>query len=213
MVAGSEKKTAVIYTKLLELQTELKAPKNEQGRFGKHRNVEGILEALKPLLKKYGLTFVLDNEILGVEGRTYVQAIARLYYAGEAGLETIEVKAQAWEGDISRGLDSAQITGSASSYARKYALGGMFAIDDTKDPDSHKDDPRPPAKKEPAIQLDGDPATPRQKQQLKNMMTALEMDNDAMGLMVESVLGKPKVETLADYNAVVEAMEETSETV
>lgn len=202
--------------KLLAIQEQLHAPKAEEGRFGKHRNVEGILEALKPHLKTNKAALVLTNDITEVNGRNYVSATATLI--DSEGGDTISATAHAWEGELSRGLDAPQVTGSASSYARKYALSGLFAIDDTKDPDSHRDDPEPPtpakpkapvAPKKPELK-DTDPATPQQKQQLKNMMTALGMEPDAMSMLVESVLEKPTVDTVGDFKKVVEAMEETA---
>ncbi len=143
MQSGSDKKTANIYEQLHNIQQELKAPKSETGRFGKHRNVEGILEGLKPTLKKHECAVILDSQMVEIGGRIYVKATAKLVNNAE---QSVEASAYAWEGDISRGLDAPQVTGSASSYARKYALGGLFAVDDTKDPDSHAD-PAPPAAK------------------------------------------------------------------
>ena len=193
-----------LHKKLVAVQQALRVPKTEQGRFGKHRNVEGILTAVKPQLEKQGLTLIMDNEAVLVGERIYVKAVATI----SDGNAQITATGYAWEGDISRGLDAPQVTGAASSYARKCALGGLFAIDDTKDPDSHKDAPEP-AKKTVAIQKDSDPVTPQQKQHLKNMMTALEMDADAMGYLVESTLEKQTVETFGDYNKVLATLEET----
>lgn len=216
MEAGSNKKTAPSISERLALvQQEVKVPKTETGRFGKHRNVEGILENLKPSLKKHGLSLVMDNDMVELGGRNYVKAVATVI--DETGAQ-ITATAFAWEGDISRGLDAPQVTGAASSYARKYALGGLFAIDDSKDPDSHNTAPNPENELQtvkPIViakpQKDTDPATPQQKQQLKNMMTGLEMDAVAMGLMVESVLEKPTVDTFGDFKKVLAAMEETSD--
>lgn len=146
MVAGTDKKT--VLQKLGAIQTELKSPKNQEGRFGKSRNVEGILESLKPLLKKYNCSVTLDSQVKEVGGRNYILATAT-FFDNDQTLESLVVKttAMAWEGELSRGLDAPQVTGSATSYARKYALGGLFAIDDNKDPDSHMEPaeaPMPP---------------------------------------------------------------------
>lgn len=198
-----------VRTKLNAVQTELAAPKSQSGRFGKHRNVEDILAAVKPLLRAYKAIITLDNKTELVGDHYYINATASFYNA-ESDEPPVVVSAQAWEGDLSRGLDAPQVTGSASSYARKYALGGLLAIDDTKDPDSHKDDPEPikaPTATKPEPPKDTDPATPQQKQQLKNMMAALAMEPEAMSLMVESVLNKPTVDTYGDFNKVLEAME------
>ncbi len=122
--------------RLLELQNELKAPKNLFNSFGKYkyRNAEGILEAVKPLLKKYDMYLTLSDDIVLVGERYYVKAIAK---AGDIHSEETETAfAFARESLDKKGQDDSQITGTASSYARKYALNGLFLLDDTKDADS-----------------------------------------------------------------------------
>lgn len=121
--------------KLIAIQQELKAPKDLNNSFGgyKYRSAEAILEAVKPLLKKYELSIALWDEVVCVGSWNYVQASVELtdndgHKAGS--------KAFAREQEVKKGMDAAQITGAASSYARKYALNGLFAIDDTKDPDT-----------------------------------------------------------------------------
>jgi hypothetical protein len=120
--------------KLLQIQSELKAPKNQFNKFGNYsyRSCEDILEALKPLLAKHECTLIIYDEIIEVGGRVYVKATAELTDSDN----TISASAYARESENKKGMDDAQITGSASSYARKYALNGLFLIDDTKDPDS-----------------------------------------------------------------------------
>lgn len=122
--------------KLVAIQTELKAPKNLYNNFGKYsyRNAEGIQEALKPLLKKYGAFVILSDDISEVGGRIYVKATAKLQDAESS--DSIEVTAFAREAADKKGMDDAQITGATSSYARKYALNGLFLLDDTKDADT-----------------------------------------------------------------------------
>ncbi|MDL2342352.1 MAG: ERF family protein [Patescibacteria group bacterium] len=127
-----------IYSRLMAVQKELKAPKSLNGRFGAHRSAEQILEAAKPILDKHELGLILTDTIVQVGERNYVKAIARAF---DAAGETIEAAAEAWEGEISRGLDASQVTGMASSYARKYALGGLFALDDNKDADHNTPTP------------------------------------------------------------------------
>ncbi len=125
-----------IYEKLILIQNELKAPKNQYNSFGKYkyRSCEDILEALKPIcLKNKALTFISD-EIVNVEGRQYVKSIVT-FVDVESG-EKIEVSALAREEESKKGMDGSQVTGASSSYARKYALNGMFCIDDTKDSDA-----------------------------------------------------------------------------
>lgn len=125
-----------IYTKLMNVQNELKVPKNNKNTFGnyKFRNAEDILEALKPLLKKYNATVIITDDVVMVGDRYYIKATVK-FIDTETG-EMIETSALAREEENKKGMDSSQITGSTSSYARKYALNGLFAIDDTKDSDT-----------------------------------------------------------------------------
>ena len=125
-----------VCTKLLNVQSELKAPKSQYNSFGgyKYRSCEDILEALKPILNKNKATIIISDDILFVGGRYYIKATVK-FIDIENG-ETIENSALAREEESKKGMDASQITGSVSSYARKYALNGMFAIDDTKDSDS-----------------------------------------------------------------------------
>ena len=124
-----------VYKKLIEVQTKLKAPKNQYNSFGKYsyRNCEDILEALKPILKEVGATIIISDEVVPVNERYYVKATVK-FIDTETG-EVVEASANAREEDNKKGMDSSQLTGSTSSYARKYALNGLFAIDDTKDSD------------------------------------------------------------------------------
>lgn len=126
-----------IYEKLLNVQTELKAPKGQYNSFGKYkyRSCEDILESLKPVLEKNKLTMFISDEIVCTNNRIYVKATVHLINSEKLG-ETIQVSAFAREEETKKGMDGSQITGASSSYARKYALNGMFAIDDTKDSDS-----------------------------------------------------------------------------
>jgi len=117
----------------------LKAPKTQVNKFGgyKFRNCEDILTAVKPLLAEWGCSIVIQDDIVEVGGRVYVKATASL--ADNDSEMAISSSAFAREAEIKKGMDEAQITGSASSYARKYALNGLFAIDDTRDPDATND--------------------------------------------------------------------------
>ena len=124
-----------VYKKLIEVQTKLKAPKNQYNSFGKYsyRNCEDILEALKPILHEVGATIIISDEVVSVNERYYVKATVK-FIDTETG-DMVEASANAREEDNKKGMDSSQLTGSTSSYARKYALNGLFAIDDTKDSD------------------------------------------------------------------------------
>lgn len=124
--------------KLAKIQVNLKAPKKLYNSFGKYkyRNVEGIQEALKPMLDEYKVTVTLADEIVEVGGRVYVKATATIADC-ESG-EALSVSAYAREAESKKGMDDAQVTGATSSYARKYALNGLFLLDDTKDVDTEE---------------------------------------------------------------------------
>jgi len=120
--------------KLRKIQAELKAPKNQRNNFGKYnyRSCEDILEAVKPLLDKHKCTLTISDEVREVCGVLFVEAIAFI----SDGTDSVHTKAQAGIDPNRKGMDIAQSFGSSSSYARKYALNGLFLIDDTKDSDS-----------------------------------------------------------------------------
>lgn len=139
--------------RLSAVQLALKAPKRQQNTFGnyKYRSCEDILEALKPLLMEHGLVLVLDDELIAINERYYIKASATAYPATGAthkqdGLlrdwtvnDRVQANGYAREEETKKGMDGSQITGAASSYARKYALNGLFLIDDTKDSDATND--------------------------------------------------------------------------
>jgi ERF superfamily. len=120
--------------KLMQIQSELKAPKNQRNNFGNYnyRSAEDILEAVKPLLASNDCTLTLSDEVVEIGGRIYVKATATF----NDGQTDKVVTAYAREADSKKDMDESQITGTASSYARKYALNGLFLIDDTKDADT-----------------------------------------------------------------------------
>lgn len=122
---------------LIQIQSELKAPKSQFNSFGKYnyRSCEDILEALKPLLLKYGCVLTIDDEVKEIAGIPFIESTALI----QKGNEIKSVKAQAGIDPDRKGMDIAQCFGASSSYARKYALNGLFLIDDTKDPDSTND--------------------------------------------------------------------------
>lgn len=144
-------KTLSLHEKLMHIQHELKAPKNLHNNFGgyNYRSAESILEALKPLLVKYGATVTITDKIESIGDRIYVKATATILDAevpatvkmSQGGGEIketskLEVTAYAREAETKKGMDDAQVTGATSSYARKYALNGLFLLDDTEDVDS-----------------------------------------------------------------------------
>lgn len=125
-----------IYGKLNKIQTELKAPKGQMNKFGgyKYRSTEDIMEAVKPLLAETKTILTVSDEVVLIGERYYVQAVATLRDCEEEG--QISNTAFAREEESKKGMDGSQVTGASSSYARKYALNGLFAIDDTKDSDA-----------------------------------------------------------------------------
>ena len=126
------KETKTLVELLAEVQAELKAPKGLRNNFGNYnyRSTESILESVKPLLKSKGLLLTITDDLVVLGDRYYVRAFASV----EKGEDKITVSAYAREEENKKGMDSAQVTGATSSYARKYALNGLFLIDDTKDP-------------------------------------------------------------------------------
>lgn len=126
-----------IYEKLSNIQQELKAPKGQRNSFGNYnyRSCEDILEAVKPLCLKNKCSLILNDTLENIGNRYYIKATARLIDI-EDGISSVENNAYAREEEVKKGMDGSQITGTASSYARKYALNGLFNIDDTKDADT-----------------------------------------------------------------------------
>lgn len=124
-----------VYEKLMSVQGKLKSPKSQTNSFGhyQYRSCEDILEALKPLLNEVGAIVTLTDDIELVGVRTYIKATAT-FTDIEKG-DSLHVSAYAREDEILKGMSLAQVTGSVSSYARKYSLNGLFCIDDTKDAD------------------------------------------------------------------------------
>jgi hypothetical protein len=127
--------------KLSEIQAQLKVPKNNRNTFGNYnyRSAEDIIEAVKKIINPNGLSLIISDELVEVGGRVYIKATASIGEHSATGF--------AREEETKKGMDAAQITGSASSYARKYALNGLLAIDDTKDADSMPPQEETPAQK------------------------------------------------------------------
>lgn len=125
-----------VYERLSKVQKELKAPKSQYNSFGKYsyRSCEDILEAAKPLCIEAGLTLTISDDVTQISDRFYVKATATVTDIADGSF--IQTSAMAREAADKKGMDASQITGAASSYARKYALGGLFALDDTKDADA-----------------------------------------------------------------------------
>ena len=145
-----------IYQKLTKIQQELKAPKNQFNDYGgyAYRGAEDILLAVKPLLDKHNVALIISDNIKIIGERYYVEATCTLYNTEKeevsCDVQKIEVRAYAREAENKKGFDSSQLTGSTSSYARKYALNGLFGIDDSKDSDALPPEPKKPEPKKPA---------------------------------------------------------------
>lgn len=190
-----------IKDKLSAIQQKLKAPKNLFNSYGKYnyRNVEGILEAYKPFEAEYKVTLVISDSAVVVGNRIYIQATARLYDLESD--DCIEAKALARESETKKGMDESQITGTASSYARKYALNGLFLLDDTKDADTDEN----------RIERENR-SVKEDKKDVKDMhidevkANALRKKCESVGVDVDALLKKYSVESLTDlteYQAAV----------
>lgn len=158
---ASPTKGCAALAKLIGIQLELKAPKSQFNSFGKYnyRNTEDIMEALKPLLARYSMCLTLRDEIVPVMDRVYVKTVAVLFDI-ESG-EWVDVSAWAREEENKKGMDGSQVTGAASSYARKYALNAMFLIDDSKDSDfTNAGDKEDSSRKKPSAQTNTDAGKP-----------------------------------------------------
>lgn len=162
-----------VYQKLMQVQSKLKAPKGQYNSFGKYkyRSCEDILTAVKPLLAEVGAVIVIEDGLEMVGDRIYIKATASFIDAETNLGTTISNTAYAREEETKRGMDSSQITGTASSYARKYALNGLLLIDDTKDADTdenrnERDNRYANQNRDPAIDRTGQPAYPTREEML-----------------------------------------------
>lgn len=190
--------------KLSNVQQELKAPKSQWNKFSgfAYRNQEDILEALKPLLKREGLILTLSDEVVNIGDANYVQATATITTL-DPDAESIVVTAYAREEVSLKGQIAAQITGGASSYARKYALNGLFNIDDSNDVDSHDNTkhvstPKPEVKADPVAKA---------KDELNKMLEMYGHDNNVKKkVVINSVLKKSTVDSEAEANEVMQAL-------
>lgn len=187
--------TIKLHKALSAIQTDLVCPKNLYNNFGKYhyRNAEGIQESVKPLLKKDKLSLVVNDEIVLIGDRFYVKATATLYGFGSS----ISCVAYAREPESKKGMDSSQITGSTSSYARKYALNGLLAIDDNKDPD-HPSEPEKtkPKKAEKVVMFDvkNNAHSERLDQLLSEMK--IEVDTKKYGEVLNDINGQPLTDVI-----------------
>lgn len=201
----AEQATPSIYEALRFVQLELKAPKGQRNSFGNYdyRSAEDILEAVKPVLADNNLTLLVDDEIVLIGDRYYVKATAAVF--NEAG-ESVKATASAREAEDKKGMDSAQVTGATSSYARKYALNGLFAIDDSKDADTdehkHTTENRTATTSNPAPKAS--PNKPASEKQ-KGMIAALAHKAGKDNAWIDDVMNKTR--TSADASIVIEKLQ------
>lgn len=191
--------------KLNEIQAKLKAPKNNFNSFGnyKYRSCEDILEAVKPLLGESTLT--LSDDVVQIGDRIYVKATAVF----RDGATETKVSAFAREAESRKGMDDSQVTGTASSYARKYALNGLFLIDDTKDADTfepEKEEAKPSRKKKVEdtilnVKQKDDKMTPLQKSKIQRLTS-----EEQFAKLVETY-GEPETWTSAQADKWIEQLE------
>lgn len=179
-----------IYEQLRKVQVELKVPKNQRNSFGNYnyRSAEDIIEAAKPVLDKHGLLLVISDELVNIGDRYYIKATATVDDGSFNDVHSVSVDGYAREDETKKGMDGAQITGAASSYARKYALNGLLAIDDTKDADSDEHRSQGPSMRpaapKPAVGTADALATGIQKRQIKSFLTAAGVaDEDMAGVL------------------------------
>lgn len=192
-----------LHDNLINIQKALKVPKNNTNTFGnyKYRSAEDILESVKPLVHKEGCTLYLSDEVVNIGNSNYVKATATL----QAGEDRLWVHAYAREAVVKKGMDDAQITGSASSYARKYALNGLFAIDDTKDPDGH-DNTNYVSTPTKEVKVDD---LAKAKDNLNKLLEEHGYTNTpAKKVIINKVLEKSTVETEEEADEVTQALED-----
>nr|DAO80226.1 MAG TPA: ERF superfamily protein [Caudoviricetes sp.] len=191
-----------LHEKLLAIQTKLKAPKGQYNSFGKYsyRSAEDILEAVKPLNAEQGVLLTITDEIKEIGGRVYVVATATV----SDGTDELKVSAFAREPESKKGMDESQITGATSSYARKYALNGLYAIDDNKDADTdeHKQQQENAPKKQQAQKQQQKQAKEPTEQELHEIVEKYVRNIEALGVdrskLIEFVCNKHSVGNLFD---------------
>lgn len=169
-----KEKELSIHDKLVKIQSELRVPKNNYNKFSNfyYRSAEDIQEALKPLLAENGLTLLLSDEVILIGSRYYIKATASL----TDGKETVATEAYAREEEVKKGMDGSQISGSSSSYSRKYALNGMFLIDDTKDADTRDNKEEEVDQKESLKKIGDDILASRLRIKIKNVVLTEDLE-------------------------------------
>lgn len=200
-----------LLTKLSSVQQNLKAPKGQRNNFGNYnyRSAEDILEAVKPLLFEAGIVMTISDSIVNHGDRYYVEATVTVQNA----TDSIQATGMAREAEDKKGMDAAQITGAASSYARKYALNGMFDIDDTKDADT--DEHRQQTTTKAAPKAPQATPAPKADDELTRAKKAINEELEAQGVTsiaakkakITSIISKSTIDTMADANNVMDVLE------
>lgn len=185
----------MIYKKLAAIQAELKVPKNQHNSFGNYnyRSCEDILEAVKEICAKHETVLLIADELVYIGDRYYVKAFAQLYDLTDSSC--ITSTAYAREEETKKGMDGSQITGASSSYARKYALNGLFCIDDTKDSDATNNGQ---TQQKPAPQYTQKKQSAPQPQQRQAQRPTGSLDQQSH--MVCDVCGAPLADVVRDYS-------------
>lgn len=186
-----------IHEKMMKIQTTLKAPKNKWNDYGKYnyRNAEGILEAVKPLLEEQKLAMYITDDVIAVGDRVYVKATVKVQdIETEASVVTTALAREALN---KKGMDDSQITGTASSYARKYALNGIFLLDDTKDADTDENQKERTARANKQEQEKNKEKLEQMKISLVKQKTLLDLCEDEQ-LDINKILKSYKHESIKD---------------
>jgi hypothetical protein len=186
-----------LHEKLIDIQQRLKVPKDKRNEYSTskfmYRNLEAIEEAVKPILAEHKLTLTFNDEVIAVGDRVFVKATATLL----DGVDQIHVSAFAQHAIDKKGMDDAQLTGSCSSYARKYAAGGLFLIDETKDADSMDNSA-------PKVDL-----LPKAKSTINAKLEELDYtSNEDKKAKIYAILGKTTISNLNDAEKVMDVLEE-----
>ncbi len=189
-----------IFEKLLTIQQKLKAPKGQYSDFGGYyyRSCEDITEAAKPLLEEVKAVLLLTDEVVVVGDRVYIKATAKLLDVEGDGV--VEVNGYAREAESRPKFDVAQLTGTASSYARKYALNGLFALDDTKDADALPPAQQPAGSQKPANNAKQQPAAKPAEKVTSHQLGQLQVLAKQKGVAVDSIVAGYKLNSLQDMD-------------
>ena len=208
--------TKNIYQRLSAVQNELKVPKSQKNTFGgySYRSAEDILEAVKPVLAKHELVLIITDTLEAIGDRYYVKAEAAVHDL-DGGEKYMYAHGYAREEEAKKGMDASQITGAASSYARKYALNGLFNIDDTKDADTdahhkvtHQEERKPAAAPKAPVKETTQDVLARAKSKINEDLEVEGYDTpEAKQRFINSVLKKVTIDSLDDADLVMDAIE------